>query len=325
MEVMKRMVGWLLLAGLGMAVLWMLGPRAVVRQEPHQIPVIPADVDAYLNLRESSTREPLRPGLQAEVRWAYPDQRRTARSLVYLHGFSSSRGELSPVMERLAAEWKANLFFARFRGHGSASGDLLKGLGIDDWMHDALEARAIGETIGEDVILVGTSHGALLSSWVASVAGFRTPVKAVVLISPNFAPADARTRLLTLPWGRQILPWVFGRYRDWDPQNSGHAYYWNTIYPSDALFPMMAQVKFLTPRAPDRLDVPALVLYSKGDTTVDPTAIESAFARFPSQVKEIVEIAPVGDRSQHILAGDVLSPESNDKVFSEILQFVQHL
>ncbi|MEQ9824684.1 MAG: alpha/beta fold hydrolase [Puniceicoccaceae bacterium] len=325
LDAMKSIVIVMLLGLLAVLLLGLLGPRPVLRKVPHQIPEIPGDVDAYLASRESSTSEAIRPGLQAEVIWAYPDKRRTRRSLVYLHGFSSSRGELSPVLETLASEWQANVFFTRFRGHGSESGNLLKGLNLDDWMHDALEARAIGEQIGEEVLLVGTSHGALLASWVATVDGFRSELAGLVLISPNFAPADPRTRLLILPWARQVLPWVFGKKRDWDPQNSGHEYYWNTVYPSDALFPMMAQVNFITPRTPDQLDVPVLVLYSPNDVTVDPMAIEAAYARFPSKSKRLIQMPPVGDRNQHILAGDILSPESSETVIMEIQNFVEML
>lgn len=306
-------------------VVWVMGPRSTVRRAPLEIPVIPDDVDAYLQARESAAREPIKNGLQAEVIWAFPDKRKTKRALVYLHGFSSSRGELSPVLERLANQWGSNVFFTRLKGHGGETGSMLKGLALDDWMRDALEARAIGEAIGEQTVLVGTSHGGLLSSWVATVEGFRSKPSAVILVSPNFAPADPRTRLLVLPWARQVLPLVFGRQRDWDPQNSGHEYFWNTVYPSDALFPMMAQVNFITPRSPDALDVPVLVLYSQMDSTVDPVAIEQAFTRFPGQEKRIVEIKHVGDQNQHILAGDILSPESTESVIAEMQGFIESL
>ena len=229
---------------------------------------------------------------------------------------------MSPVFETLASQLGANIFFTRFKGHGSESGEMLKDAGIDDWMRDSLEARAIGEKIGSNLILAGTSQGALLASWVATVPGFHSTPEAVILVSPNFAPFDKRTQLLTKPWARQVLPWIFGRHRDWDPQNSGHEYYWNTVYPTDALFPMMAQVNYITPRVPHLLEAPTLVLFSKNDLTVDPGLIVEVFDQLPAKLKKRVEIHHVGDTQQHILGGDILSPGTTEDVIAEIRNFL---
>jgi len=306
-------------------VLWLFGPRYIIRKTPETIPVIPDDIDDYLQKREKSAAEPIRDGLQASVIWAWPDKRKTEYSLVYLHGFSASRGELSPVFETVARNLGANIFFTRFQGHGSASGEMLKKVGPLDWMNDALEARAIGERIGEKTILIGTSHGGLLANWLATVPGFQNQPAAVILISPNYCPYDKRTKMLTKPWAKQILPLIFGKYRDWDPQNSGHEYYWNTVYPTHAVFPMMAQVSYITPRSPQLLTAPVLVFYSKNDLTVDAGLIETVYAQYPSTNKKLVEIRNSGDKQQHILAGDILSPDTTEEVIQEVESFVQQL
>lgn len=303
--------------------LWVSGPRWVILEAPSDIPEIPDDVDGYLKQRESDTSMPIKEGVEASVIWAYPDKRKTEYSIIYLHGFSSSRMELNPVIENLARSMEANVFFTRLTGHGSESGELLKKVNITDWMEDALEARAIGEKIGNQVIITGTSHGGLLASWVATVPEFNNDPAALILVSPNFAPFDKRTKLLDKPWAKQVLPLLFGSHRDWDPQNSGHEHYWNTIYPVHALFPMMAQVNYITPRAPERITQPTLILYSREDTTIDPTVLEQSFHRIASHSKKLIEVENVGDGLKHILAGDILSPETNDTVLSAMQTFLR--
>ena len=301
---------------------WNLGPRAIIKAAPSKIPQIPDDLDTYLANRESKTSMPLKEGVEATIIWAHPDKRKTERSIVYLHGFSSSRREMSPVFETIAQHLGANIFLTRFQGHGSKNGEMLKEVGIDDWMFDSLEARAIGEKIGEKVIIAGTSHGGLLATWVSTASGFTSEPEAVILVSPNFAPYDKRSVMLNKPWAKQILPIFFGRHREWDPQNSGHEHYWNTIYPVEALFPMMAQVNYITASAPQRLNFPTLVLYSPEDITVDPNRITSCFKRFPTDTKQLIVVENVRDSMQHILAGDVLSPETNEPVISDIEHFL---
>ncbi len=308
-----------------MLLLWVLGPRVTVKKAPTSKAMIPEDVEEYLRERESKTSQPIKNGLEAEVIWADPDHQKTKYSIVYLHGFSSSRGEMSPVFERVADSLGTNIFFTRFKGHGGESGEMLNEVSPEDWMLDAIEARTIGEKIGEKVIIAGTSHGALLASWVSTLEGFSDSPEAVILISPNFAPYDNRTRLLTKPWARQILPLLFGSHRDWDPQNSGHEYYWNTVYPSHALFPMMAQVDFITPSLHEKTQPPLLVLYSKKDLTVKADKIETVFAQIPSESKKLIEIHHIADKQQHILAGDILSAGTTEDVISEIQDFLNEV
>lgn len=302
-------------------VLWLIGPRFIISKAPTHILELPDDIDGYLADSEA-TISGLKEGIQKEITWAHEDKRQTEYSIIYLHGFSSSRKELSPVMENIAGELGANLFFTRFKGHGSQTGELMATANRNDWMEDALEARVIGHRIGKKLIIAGTSHGGLLAAWVATQKLDIKPV-ALILISPNFAPKDKRTQLLTMPWGKQVLPFFFGSHRVWEPQNSGHDYYWNTQYPSQALFPMMAQVNYITPRTPHEVDIPTLVFYSTQDTTVESQTIETAFQQFPTEQKTLIPIENSSDRNNHILAGDILSPQTNFDLVAEILKFIQ--
>ena len=302
-------------------VLWLVGPRYVLKQAPTKTPVLPDDLDAYLQEKESAIPD-LKPGVEKEILWAYEDKRVTDYAIIYLHGFSSSRREVSPLFEEVAKELGANLFFTRFKGHGSQTGELLNTVDQDDWMEDALEAREIGNRIGRKLIIAGTSHGGLLATWLAAQPNDPESMM-LVLISPNYHPRDSRTDLLSAPWARQLLPLVFGSHRNWTAQNSGHDFFWNTRYPVHALFPMMAQVNYVTPTCPEKVTAPTLVFYSTQDTTVDPHLIENVFERFPSEKKLLVSIEDAGDQDNHILAGDILSPLTTEEMEKTILEFIR--
>jgi pimeloyl-ACP methyl ester carboxylesterase len=94
------------------------------------------------------------------VTWA-GDTERTPWSVVYIHGFSASRREVSPYPERLAeASGRQLLRHPPDRATGRTArhepGDLR------DWRADVAEALAIGRALGERVLAVSCSTGSTL-------------------------------------------------------------------------------------------------------------------------------------------------------------------
>src|SRR5690606_29873075 len=64
----------------------------------------------------------LRPELAKEILWAFPSSKaRTPLSIVYVHGFSASKGEIRPVPDEVANSFGANIFYTRLTGHGQDS------------------------------------------------------------------------------------------------------------------------------------------------------------------------------------------------------------
>ena len=61
----------------------------------------------------------------------------------------------------------ANAFLPRLAAHGRATSAEFATVTPQDWLNDAREALAIGRRIGDRVILIGTSTGALLVTMVA--------------------------------------------------------------------------------------------------------------------------------------------------------------
>jgi len=122
------------------------------------------DPEAYLARREAEVKD-IRPGLQKEIVWADPATRaRTPLAIVYVHGFSASKGEVRPLPDRVAAALHANLFYTRLTGHGEDGAAMAKG-GVNAWINDYAEAITIGRAIGDRVVVIGTSTGGSLATW----------------------------------------------------------------------------------------------------------------------------------------------------------------
>jgi len=65
------------------------------------------------------------------------------------------------------------------------------------------------------------------------------------------------------------------------------------------------------------------VLLSPNDTVVSPAATKQAYEQIDAPHKALIEIEDAGDPSNHVLAGDILSPDSTDAVAAMIVDFVR--
>jgi len=286
------------------------------------VPRLPRDIDAWLSRSEASAaRGNLVPGTEKRVRW-FGGRRnsKTRYAIVYLHGFSASRQEIAPVESMVADALEANLYETRLSGHGLQH-DALSGVRAEDWLNDAAESLAVGSAIGEEIVLMGTSTGATLALAMYDHPLFAR-VSALVLISPNFGPRDRDAELLTWPGGPQLAHMVAGETRSWTPSNEKQARFWSTTYPMDAVVEMMRLVRFVRDKLPLRLEQSLLVFYSPADQVVDTERIQQAFGQIDSPHARLIEIPQSGDPSNHVLAGDIMSPENNDVLTAAIVSFV---
>ena len=297
-------------------------PRAI-DHEP-VMPEIDGGLEAWLSAREADVHRqtPIIEGAEKRIRW-YADQTgsRTPYSIVYLHGFSATRQEIAPVSDMLADELGANLFETRLAGHGLID-DPLDGIVAEQWLDDAAEALAIGSTIGDRIILIGVSTGATLALTMSEADAF-DDVAALVLMSPNFAPIDPAAELLTKPGGPQLARFLVGETHSWEAANPEQERYWSTTYPTTAVIEMMRLVDLARSQLPLELSQPLLTIYSPEDTVIDTGQIRESLAKISSPGADVIEITESGDRSNHVLAGDILSPANNQVVTGYIVKFVR--
>jgi esterase/lipase len=306
---------------LGGALVVLFGPRTSFEERWNE-PELGPDVDAYLSERESSVPD-LRPGEAKAVVWTDPEARAsTPIALVYLHGFSADRHEVDPLVSRIAKALGANVFYARLTGHGR-DGTAMAEATVGAWMDDVAEAVAVGVVLGERVVLIGTSTGGTLAVWAAARPETEGRVAALVVISPNFQPRDAASRILLWPWGGQIAQLVVGPERCFQPESAEQRLHWTVCYPTSALLPMMALVEHVRTMPLNGVTVPTLVAYSRDDAVVDAGEIRLAYERLGSSSKQLVEISASEDPEQHVIAGDIMSPGTTDEIVRSILNFLR--
>lgn len=293
------------------------------------LPLAPANTNAQ-SLRELSlqinqtedTTEGLKENSRAHFVFANPkNPQKTPLALLYLHGFSASPKEVSPLAENLARSLKANLYFPRYMGHGIAGAEGFRNVSLEDWEQDTAKALQVGRELGTEIIVIATSTAAPLA--IQEAIKNSSQWKALILLSPNFGLPRWDANLLLLPGGKWIARLFVGEYREWKAESPAHEAHWTTRYPSSIL-PEVVRASALMNSAPlNRFTVPTLTLYCEKDTVIDPKKIPPVVARFASSQKTL-EAVPCLENT-HLLAGDILSPKSTEDILQRVTKFLHLL
>ena len=180
------------------------------------------------------------------------------------------------------------------------------------------EALAIGRCIGERVILIGTSTGALLAT-MAALEDDSPRVAALVLLSPNFGIRDWRAKFISGPLGRVFAQIIIGGEYSFRPDSRGHAEFWTSRYPSQAIVALMDLVNYGRALHLDNLKVPTLIIYTDKDTVIDTKAIQDRFDEITGSPKLLIDLP---EASRHELTGDALAPETVRPVLRQIMSFL---
>ncbi|MFD1983461.1 alpha/beta hydrolase [Mesorhizobium newzealandense] len=301
---------------------FVLGPRVpvdtTIRFDPS---VIGDDPQTYVAKTEAAIPG-IRDGLEKEIVWANPMvHARTPLSIVYIHGFSASKGEVRPLSDEVADQLDANLFYTRLTGHGQDGAAMTQG-SVNAWINDYEEALAIGRAIGDKVIVISTSTGGSLAAWAATQPGASDGVAAIAFISPNFGVKASGAEILTMPWGKQIAQLVAGKEHSFLPRNALHEKFWTYKYPIDATLPMQALTELAYAAPVEKATIPALFIFSDSDRVVREDRTREIAARWGAP-HELVPVDDTGDPDNHVIAGDALSPSTTAFLSQRIAVWVE--
>ena len=320
-----KALGYIILALIAaVGVLWVVGPyEPADMSRRFDASQIGDDIDAYLAAEEAKV-EGITPGAEKSVVWAGSPGEKTDLAIVYLHGFSASPIEARPVPERVASSLGANLVRVRLKGHGR-DGAAMATATVADWVRDMDEALAIADRIADRTIVLGVSTGATLVS-AGLVEDRADQIDGVVMMSPNFKVRNPLAVVLEMPAVRYWGPVAFGAERSWEPHNEEHARGWTTTYPTVATLPMAAMVKAARETDYSDIQIPVLMLYASTDQVIDPDFAKEILAGWggPVTLSEHT-LTSDDDPSQHLLAGDALSPARNTLVAEEIIAWIEGL
>jgi esterase/lipase len=280
---------------------------------------LPPDLDAWLRESEAAIRG-ITPGAEKTIVWAGEVGVKTAFSIIYIHGFTATRQEVAPVYDDVARTIGANLFYTRLAGHG-LDGEALAAATLDDWVNDTREAYRIGERLGGRVIVAATSSGVPLALWLASQQVIAPSVAALVLASANVKPADPGAELLLWPRPLRniVLAAFVGAVRTVPTTSERDSRFWTKRYASRALVTMMETVRLGRKVRLDEITVPSLWLYAANDDVVSIPEMKRYYQRIGSTKKSLVELPHAAG---HVLAGDIMSPASNDEMEQIVAAFL---
>jgi pimeloyl-ACP methyl ester carboxylesterase len=304
---------WLPLPALGL--LYALGPQPSQPKLDGILPQVPTELPAleqWLNRQEANFKT-IRPDNQARIVWANDSlKQKTQVSVVYIHGFSASQAEGEPIHREFARRYGCNLYLARLAGHGLDTADTFIDLTPEQLVASAKQAVAVGQQLGQEVVLMATSTGASLALYIASQ---NPDIKGLILYSPLIRLYDPASVILDKPWGLQFARLVFGsettRYPEAFPNEKQ---FWTKDYRLEGIISLRSLIAHsMTPENFQAVRQPTLVAYyykneQEQDQVVSVEAMREMFVELgtPADKKREIALPNVGD---HVIASYLKSKD----------------
>ena len=275
----------------------------------------------WLYAEETSVGEVIE-GAEACIFWA-SKPKRTELSVLYIHGFSASRQEISPVPEAISEALSANLVCARLAGHGLNTKPMQAS--AEDWLQSLTDAWQIASSIGNKVIIIAVSTGAPLGIWLTQHPSNRIALHSLLFMSPNFRVRHPFGFILTWPWAEVWIPKLLGEERSWEPDNELVARYWSHRYSINALIEMQKVVDWVRHTKLDSHNIPLATFYMTGDPTISHEAAISFHEAWRSKSKELFEVTIDPGNIQHVFTGNISAPQRVDWTVEVCLAFIRSI
>lgn len=296
---------------------WLFADRpdyAAVAGEIQPLDIPLAELDGWVAAREALVAD-LRPDNQACVRWWADTIGRTEWSVVFLHGFSAGPRGGDPIIGEIADELEANVYLARLADHGRSSIESFAELTPVWWVESARQAVAVGNLLGENVLVVGSSTGCPIALYLAA----KQPeiIDALMLYSPNIEVKSSLSEVALLPGGLSLMRLAFGgKYRAIELQPEAKPY-WTTKYRLEGIVAMKHLLEMTTdPAVFTQVRQPTLVsFYEKNeeeqDQVISVTAARRMFDQLgtPDSLKQLEPLASVGG---HIMLSDLQTKDLSE-------------
>lgn len=288
------------------------------------------DFDSFYKskLEETKSKHP-RPGTEERLIRFSPGK--TKYAILYIHGFGASRAEGEDTVDPISAKLKANTYYLRLPGHGTNNEDH-RDTPFTEYLRVAEETFLMMDKLGDQTILMGTSMGGLISTYLA--AKYPDKVGALILYSPFYDFAVPMGKLAYYPGGLQLGELLTGKIRK-SPERKpddglgDHYYeYWYKDQYLSAIRHVSDATKFILSQKPfEKITAPVLLVYyykdkEHQDKTASVPAMLDAFLKFggehpnPSNTKVAIE------SGSHVLTSKHVDSDKK-KVESSVLDFLQ--
>lgn len=325
---MKKRYWIILILIIGLIITYFSGPVPSTPVYSTELPEFPSDYSALEKIiEEKEDSMPVRKDNQARIVW-YDQPQKTEYSIVYLHGFAGSYRDGYPVNQNIADSLKANIYLARWAGHGLKPPASLNDFNGENAWRSAKDALEIGRRIGKKVIIMSTSTGGTLALKLA--ATYPEKIHALVNLSPNLEDDQPGTFVLNSPWGYEVARLIsFGKNKEIEHEQEIARQYWDTVYPSRALVDLQVLVETtMLPETFKKIEIPVLTLYYhknfiEEDQHVEVSVYEDAYKLF-STPDSLKKLKALESQDTHFIGSEIKSKDTRS-VEMEILKFLNEI
>lgn len=313
------------IAALGAA--YLSGPRPAFDpiSDKHVVFISPlTDIEQIIAREEAAVQ--LKPDNAARIVWADSTRKQKTRySIVYIPGFGASWAEGDPVNRNIARIFGCNLYMARAAEHGLKSRDAFKNLTPANYAASAERALAVGEAIGDSVIVMGTSAGGMLTLYLAAN---HPEIHSLIIYSPCIETANPGLKLATKPWGKQLLDQIMGgEHVDITHYKPDRANYWLTRYHTNGLITLQTMMdQYMIPEQFAKVKQPLFMGYyykdeENQDNVVSVPAMLAMYDQLstPASLKRKVAFPEAGEHviASHFTSTDLAGVERETRKFMQ--------
>jgi len=313
-----------------LAIVYMLGPSLATKPLMVSFPQVPSEpeqLEAYLRQREDTVKG-MKPGNQAYIQWAdSTTMQKTPYSIVYIHGFGASPMEGGPVHRFLATHFGANLYVTRLPEHGISRANGMEYLTDQALVDAAGEAYQVGKSLGEKVIVVGTSMGGTLGLLLASQ---QPDIHALVLYSPAIRDESRLLESLFKPWTFWVMKHtLLENGVNYQAREGEKGDYWSEEYHANG-YESLAVLMYsaMVPETFSKVKQPVFLGYyfkneNEKDKVVSVAKMQEMFTQLgtPTDKKKELAFPNTGD---HVIASSITSNDWQSVLFQTI-DFLEHV
>ncbi|MCB1174192.1 MAG: alpha/beta fold hydrolase [Leptospiraceae bacterium] len=231
---------------------------------------------------------------------------RTKYAILAIHGYGASPAGVELTATHIANKLQANTYMMRLPGHGIDDPEAHGRVTAQDYLQMTETAFQMMHLLGDRIIIVGSSTGGLLGTWLA--AKYPDQVDALILGSPFYDWASSSAVIMKVPGRSCILDVAMPEYRDasWqDPRkHPDYDSYWLLRQRYDALLNLEDLRDYIVSGDTfQKVKAPVLLVYyykneQEQDDVASVAAMRDAFA-IMGQNKGSLE-APIAD-ANHII------------------------
>jgi len=254
-------------------------------------------------------------------------KKKTDYAILYIHGFKASRKEGQHVTDRIGKKLNANTYYMRLPGHGTNIEEH-RDAKFEEYIDDATDALFMMKKLGKKTIIVGTSTGGLIGTYLA--AQYPKRVDGLILASPFYDFTSSMGRAMK----HYPLLWLYSKVNPTrttpSEKKEASLYWYDTMYIMSGR-PLVQLLKFIAlDDVYEKVAVPTLMFYyykdeNHQDKTASVKVMLSAFSKFgkASKPHSLNKKVPIKN-GRHVLMCHLYETEWN-KLEKESVEFIRKI